>query len=244
MLRADNVRFRYPEQRGDAWVLDGISLTVEQGDVICLAGRSGAGKSTLLRCMLGLVRPTEGDVTLDGTSLWAMSRGQQKALRQQVVWVMQDPAASLPPRMKVRDIVAEPLRIHRAPRDEIGERAVASLEAVQLPPSLHDRLPHMLSGGQQQRVAIARALIGGPRFILADEPSSALDAVTAMEIAKLLLDVATQQGAGLLVISHDATFAHHLGADVIELQEGRVAGRHNAAAWLASQRSTFEGHSA
>ncbi len=220
--------------------LDDVSLKLEEGAVVCVAGRSGAGKSTLLRCLLGLEKPDKGAVRWRGRPLTDLDRAELKGFRRHVQPVMQDPASSLAPRMSVRQQVAEMLEIHGlAKGPALRERVAEQLRLVGLEPELAGRYPHELSGGQQQRVAIARALAGGPSVLLADEPTSALDSVTAMAIARLLRDLVDQVGVGLLAVSHDPALALHLDAPVLRMEDGRVAERLSAARWYSRAREAW-----
>ena len=222
--------------------LDGVDLTLAPGEVRCVVGSSGSGKSTLLRCLLGLLRPQHGRVMWGDLPLDRMTRSQRLAFRRAVQPVMQDPASSLAPRMRVQTQLREPLRIQRAcPPDQEDERIDAALAQVGLDVSLRRRFPHQLSGGQQQRVAIARALIVQPQVLLVDEPTSALDAVVAMQIAHLLRDLVERLGVTLLAVTHDPTLPYHLGATVDRMAAGRLVEQVSAEQWLTQARSDWSG---
>ncbi|MGB5953302.1 MAG: dipeptide/oligopeptide/nickel ABC transporter ATP-binding protein, partial [Ornithinimicrobium sp.] len=156
--------------------VDGVSLTVAAGERLGIVGESGSGKSTLLRMMAGLDQPSTGTISVDGTSIVGQSWRQLRWLRDQVQVVFQDPMSSLDPRMKVGDIIAEPLvALGRGDRAERESRVRELLEAVGMSSAAASRYPHQFSGGQRQRISIARALAPGPRILMADEPVSALD---------------------------------------------------------------------
>jgi ABC-type glutathione transport system ATPase component len=239
MLQAAGISKRFATRGRTVTALADVDLQVAAGQIVCVAGRSGAGKSTLLKCLLGLERPDRGEVLLDGAALTHMNAAELLSFRRAVAPIMQDPAASLPPRMRVGMAIAEPLRIQKDRRGDLSQEVGAVLAKVQLEPQVAGRFTHELSGGQQQRVAIARAIIGQPRFVLADEPTSALDVVTAMHIAQLLRGLVDELGLGLLVISHDPLLAWHLGAQVVHFAEGRIIESLPAQAWLDRSRSEW-----
>jgi ABC-type glutathione transport system ATPase component len=172
--------------------VDDVSLVVGDGEAFGLVGRSGSGKTTLGMIMCGALRPTAGDVR---------PTGDRRALRSQAIF--QDPRDSLDPRMRVRDIVAEPLAVRRPPPPRIPAEVVRTLARVQLGEELCERFPHELSGGQRQRVSIARALIGRPDLIVADEPTSMLDATAAVEIISLLKGLKEEGRMSFVFITHD-----------------------------------------
>jgi ABC-type glutathione transport system ATPase component len=202
-----------------------VNLLVSTGESIALVGGSGAGKSTVARAIAGLVSPTSGRIVFDGVDLATGSKRTRRALRRGMHMVFQDPYASLPPGMRVGDIVAEPMVIHR-----IGDRAIQrdattdALESVRLTPAADfvDRYPHELSGGQRQRVAFARALVTRPRLLLADEPTSGLDASLRVGIVDLMSDLARTQDLAVLHITHDLALAARSCDAVIVMQDGRV----------------------
>lgn len=202
-----------------------VTLRVAAGQAVALVGGSGAGKSTVARAVAGLVDPTAGSIRFAGVDLGAASRGRRRALRREMHMVFQDPYASLPPTMRVRDIVAEPMAIHRiGDRAQRRDAAVAALEAVRLTPTEDylDRYPHELSGGQRQRVAFARALVTKPRLLLADEPTSGLDASLRIEIVDLMAELAATQSLAIVHITHDLALAARSCEDIVVMCEGRV----------------------
>lgn len=239
MLLAESLQKNFVVRGTTVTALDDVSVQLRAGRIVCVAGRSGAGKSTLLRCLLGLTQPDRGRVVLDGVELRKMSAAQRRSFSRSVAAVSQDPSASLPPRMRVATLVAEPLRIHEGKSADVEHRVAAALDRVELGPEVLQRFAHELSGGQQQRVAIARAVISAPRFLLADEPTSSLDAVTAMRIAQLLRRLVDDLALGLLVISHDPRLAWHLEADVLQMASGRVIGKHSPEQWLRLSRQRW-----
>lgn len=202
-----------------------VTLRVAAGESVALVGGSGAGKSTVARAVAGLVTPTSGSVRFDGVDLVTAGRRQRRELRRGMHMVFQDPYASLPPGLRVRDIVAEPMVIHGL-GDRTGRRAaaVAALESVHLTPTddYLDRFPHELSGGQRQRVAFARALVTRPRLLLADEPTSGLDASLRMEIVDLMTELAATQNLAVVHITHDLALASRSCENIVVMQGGRI----------------------
>lgn len=207
--------------------LSEVSLSIERGRILGLVGTSGAGKSTLSRLVLGLERPDSGRVLLDGTDLAALSRRDLRGARRRMHLVLQDPYQSLHPGMRVDRLVGEPLAVARLPRDERPPRVVAALEEVGLtPPARYlRRFPHELSGGQRQRVALARALVGRPELVVADEPTSMLDASLRAEMLALVAGIRATHGTAFLFVTHDLAMARYVADEIAVLSEGRLVER-------------------
>jgi ABC-type glutathione transport system ATPase component len=200
--------------------LRGIDLDVAEGERFGVVGESGSGKSTLVRLLAGLDRPTAGSVRVDGREIGHLPERKLKFLRRQVQIVFQDPMSSLDPRMRVRDIIAEPLVALGLPGGE--ERVVELLDAVGLPASSARRFPHQFSGGQRQRIAIARALSPMPRVVIADEPVSALDVSIRAQILNLLADLVETYKLTLVFVSHDLAVVRHTCDRVAVLNAGEI----------------------
>ena len=192
--------------------VDDVSLTVAEGETLSIVGESGCGKSTLARAILRFTPPTEGEVWLDGHRIDKMPSPQLRKLRRRMQVIFQDPVASLNPRMRVRDIIAEPLVNFALAkgREAIDARVAELLRQVGLPRDAMDRFPHEFSGGQRQRIGIARALAPKPDLIVCDEAVSALDVSIKAQIVNLLADLQAELGLALLFISHDLAIVEHL----------------------------------
>jgi len=203
--------------------VDGVSFDVAQGAVLGVVGESGCGKSTLGRTILRLYEKTEGSVAFAGRDLFALGRQELKAVRREMQMIFQDPFSSLNPRKKVRDIIAQPLRIHDAgSRREVSERTAQLMEEVGLEPAYGTRYPHQFSGGQRQRIGIARALALHPRFIVCDEAVSALDVSIQAQILNLLLDLRERHQLTYMFIAHDLSVVQFISTRILVMYLGRV----------------------
>ena len=205
--------------RREVPALQGVSFDVAAGSRFGIVGESGAGKSTLLRLLCGLDPITTGTAEVTGIQLAGATERDLRPLRQQVQLVFQDPHSSLDPRMRVRDVVAEPLRVAG---DERRARVAEALQAVGLSAGAADRYPHQFSGGQRQRIAIARALITRPRILLADEPVSALDVSVRAQVLNLLAELIDSYRLTLIFVSHDLNVVRHLCDTVAVMRAGRI----------------------
>jgi ABC-type glutathione transport system ATPase component len=207
-------------------VLDDVSFSLDPGQIVALVGESGSGKSTLARIVARLERADAGGIKLEGADvLRTEPRHASLAYRARVQMVFQDPFASLNPVHRVRHHLERPLLLHgRARPADVGARVVDLLESVGLHPAADfvDRHPHDLSGGQRQRVAVARALAAGPKVIMADEPTSMLDASTRVGVLDLLHRLTRERGIAILLITHDLATARHLADRIVVLAGGRV----------------------
>jgi oligopeptide/dipeptide ABC transporter ATP-binding protein len=206
--------------RGVVKAVQGVSFAVAAGEVLGLVGESGSGKTTVGRLVLRLIEPTEGAIRFEGADLLALDAASLRAVRQHMQIIFQDPFASLNPTMTVGAIVGEGLEIHRLPGGR--DRVAALLQQVGLPASAMHRYAHEFSGGQRQRIGIARALSVAPRFIVADEPVSALDVSVQAQVVNLLQDLQQQLGLGMLFIAHDLAVVEHIADRVMVMYLGRV----------------------
>ena len=226
LLALDGVTRTYA-RRGAGTVVPAVtdvSLSVRRGEVLALVGESGAGKSTLTRLVLGLERPDAGQVRFDGQDLAALSRGQLRTARRRMHLVLQDPYQSLHPGMRVGRCVGEPLAIAGVGGAARPARVLAALEEAGLAPAADvvTRFPHELSGGQRQRVALARAVVGRPELVVADEPTSMLDASLRFEILSLIRAVRDAHGTAFIVVTHDLALARHVADRIAVLQRGQL----------------------
>ncbi len=211
--------------RGEVRAVDDVSLDIKAGETLGLVGESGSGKSTLGRLILRLIEPTSGAILLEGRDLLAARRGDMRRLRRDLQIIFQDPFASLDPRFRVEDIVAEPLIIHREAREASGQvrtRVAELLRAVGLDESAMRRYAHEFSGGQRQRIGIARALALRPKFIVCDEPVSALDVSVGAQIVNLLAQLQRDFGLTYLFISHSMPVVRYLSARIAVMYRGKI----------------------
>jgi oligopeptide/dipeptide ABC transporter ATP-binding protein len=203
--------------------VDDVALRIEPGETLGLVGESGCGKSTLGRLLIRLLPPTAGDILFDGASITALSTADLREKRRSMQIIFQDPYGALNPRMSVEDIIMEPLLIHGARRNADTRRQVAvMLDLVGLPARVRDRFPHEFSGGQRQRIGIARALVLRPRFVVCDEPVSALDVSVQAQIVNLLQDLQGELGLTYLFIAHDLAVVKHISTRVAVMYLGKV----------------------
>jgi oligopeptide/dipeptide ABC transporter ATP-binding protein len=237
VVRIENLRKWYPLKRGffetllsknqlNVKAVDGVSFGLEKGEIFALAGESGSGKTTLGKLVLRLVAPSSGSIFFQGKEITKLSDREMKPLRRMMQIVFQDPFESLNPRMIIKEIVAEPLRVQRLAKSEaeLEERVKDILAKVELvPPEEYlYRFPHELSGGQRQRVAVARAFVLNPVFVVADEPVSMLDVSIRAEIINLMVDLVKKSSASILFISHDIALAKHIADRVAVLYLGKM----------------------
>jgi ABC-type oligopeptide transport system ATPase subunit len=244
--------------RNSVRAVDDVSLDIEAGETLGLVGESGSGKSTLGRLILRLIEPTSGSIRFEAHDLLAASRGELRKLRRDMQIIFQDPFASLDPRYRVEDIIAEPLLIHemddggrlraqavstwantaksgasaavdgaasvwsRSARDRLHERVVELIRAVGLDESILRRYPHEFSGGQRQRIGIARALASRPKFIVADEPVSALDVSVGAQVVNLLAQLQRDFGLTYLFISHSMPVVRYLSTRIAVMYRGKI----------------------
>src|SRR5262245_37541314 len=225
IVQVRNLVKHFPvEGSDDVWrAVDGVSFDIVRGETLGLVGESGCGKSTTGRCLLRLIEPTRGDIQFEGRDVTGMSQRELRELRREMQIVFQDPQASLNPRMKIGDIVAEPLVIHKiGNKAQRRERIAWLLGKVGLDADFMKRYSHEFSGGQLQRIGVARALALNPKLIIADEPVSALDVSVQAQVVNLLQDLQREFGLTYLFISHGLAVVEHISTRVAVMYLGRI----------------------
>ena len=237
VIRVEGLKKHFPLKKGffetlvsreaaTVKAVDGISFNVRKGEIVGLAGESGSGKTTTGRLLLRLTKPTDGSIFFDGKDLAKLDERQLRSLRKEIQIIFQDPFESLDPRMIIKDIVSEPIRVLKIAKneEEVVERVKEALTDVELvpPEEFLMRFPHELSGGQRQRVAVARAFITGPKFVVADEPVSMLDVSIRAEILNLMIDLVQKKGASVVFITHDLAVTKHVCDRVAVMYLGKI----------------------
>ena len=231
LLRVQDLKIHFPVRGG--WfgsttdvikAVDKVSFDVEEGSTVGLVGESGSGKSTVARALLKLTPVTSGSVNYRGKEVLPMSENEFRPLRKEMQMVFQDPIGSLNPRMTIEAILGEPLQIHfkEKSREERREVSAGLLKKVGLPEDALQRYPHEFSGGQRQRIGIARALAVQPRFLICDEPVSALDVSVQAQILNLLKDIQAELDLTLLFIAHDLAVVRHMSDHIVVMHHGKV----------------------
>jgi len=247
VMRAEGMRVHFPIRRGvlrrivgHVRAVDGVSLTVREGETVGLVGESGSGKTTLGLALLRL-EESEGVIRFEGAEIQHLARGALRPLRRRMQIVFQDPYGALSPRMSVGEIVGEGLAVHE-PGLTRAQRAAAvatALEEVGLAPAMAERYPHEFSGGQRQRIAIARALVLKPRFLVLDEPTSALDVSVQAQVVDLLRALQARHRLAYLFISHDLRVVRAMAHRIMVLKDGRVVEEGEAARLVAAPREAY-----
>jgi len=231
LLRLENVKKYFPVTKGlilmktvgYVQAVDGISFSIQQGETVGLVGESGCGKTTTSKLILRLEQPTEGEILLEGQNIQAFKGQAMKDYRTTVQAVFQDPWSSLSPRMRVRDIVAEPLQVNRdVSGGDVRERVSEVLQQVGLHPEQANNYPHEFSGGQRQRIAVASALVSYPKLIVLDEPVSALDVSIRAQVMNLLKDLQGQYGVGYLLIAHNLATVRYMAHQTAVMYLGQI----------------------
>jgi ABC-type oligopeptide transport system ATPase subunit len=231
LLRVNQLQVFFPVHAGllrrkvdEIKAVHDVGFSIEEGKTLGLVGESGSGKSTVARALLKLVKATAGEVWWRDREILSLGESQFRPLRKDMQMVFQDPYGSLNPRMTIEQIIAEPLRIHfrQQTKSERRENAASLLERVGLPKESLWRYPHEFSGGQRQRIGIARALAVQPKFLICDEPVSALDVSVQAQIINLLRDLQDEFGLTYLFIAHDLAVVEHMSDEIIVMNRGRI----------------------
>ena len=227
----------------NVYAVDGVTFSIDKGETLSLVGESGCGKSTVGKTILRLLDPTDGEVWLDGARIDNIAAGKLRPLRQRIQVVFQDPFSSLNPRMRVRDVIAEPIRNFGLAKNagELDDRVAKLMDTVRLPRDAMHRFPHEFSGGQRQRIGIARALAPGADLIICDEAVSALDVSVKAQIVNLLSDLQDELGLALLFISHDLAIVEHLTHRVAVMYLGKIVELADRRTLFASPRHPYTG---
>lgn len=209
--------------KGVIYAVDGISLELARGETVGVVGESGCGKSTLAKTILKLTEPTAGKIIFRGEDITNLSSREMRPIRKDMQIIFQDPRSSLNPRMRIGDIVGEPLYVHNlCQKGDLKDKVALLLEKVGLKPDRMTHYPHEFSGGERQRVAIARAIALNPAMVVGDEPVSALDVSIQAQILNLLMDLQEEYGLSYLIISHDLRVVRHICNRIIVLYLGRI----------------------
>ncbi|HEU4639317.1 MAG TPA: ATP-binding cassette domain-containing protein, partial [Candidatus Binatia bacterium] len=231
LLEVKNLRIWFPVLGGffrrkvdEVKAVDGVGFVVEEGQTVGLVGESGSGKTTVGRALLKLIKATDGEVIFDGKSILPMSEREFRPMRREMQMIFQDPYGSLNPRINCGEIIGEALEIHFRGMSVADRRdsVAALLKQVGLEPEMAGRYPHEFSGGQRQRIGIARALAVKPRFIVCDEPVSALDVSVQGQIVNLLKDLQAELGISYLFIAHDLAVIEHISDFVLVMHHGKI----------------------
>ena len=230
LLQVRNLKKYFPIRGGvfsrvvaNVKAVEEVSLTINRGEVVGLVGESGSGKTTAGRAILRLIEPTDGEIVFDGVDIAKLPKSKMRDYRKEMQIIFQDPFASLNPRMSVGDIIGEALTIHNLARGKAKEDRVADLlERVGMNAGHMRRYPHEFSGGQRQRIGIARALAVDPKFIVADEPVSALDVSIQAQVVNLLQDLKDELGLTMLFIAHDLGVVEYISDKVVVMYLGRI----------------------
>lgn len=224
LVQIQHLKKHFPAGRGQSVrAVDDVSFNIYKGETLGLVGESGCGKTTVGRCLLRLIEPTSGAIKFDNQDLLGLGKSEMRVLRRRMQIVFQDPYSSLNPRMKVGDIIGEPLIVHGIGNKQERQNRVAELlKVVKLDPDYANRYPHQFSGGQRQRIGIARALALNPDFIVADEPVSALDVSVQAQVVNLLQDLQEQFGLTYLFISHGLAVVEHISTRVGVMYLGKI----------------------
>ncbi|QQR72697.1 MAG: ABC transporter ATP-binding protein [Holophagales bacterium] len=244
LLEATGLTRSFPSRLGNTGqstlALAGVDLVLERGETLAVVGESGCGKTTLGRCLLRLLEPDAGSVRFDGVDILSLGDRELRRLRRRMQMVFQDPMGSLDPRMRIGEVLAEPMAAHRLAGPEERRLAVARLvERVGLSADTVRRLPHEFSGGQRQRIAIARALATDPDLLVADEPVSSLDVSVRAQIVNLLAGIQGERGLAMLFIAHDLALVEHLADRVAVMYRGRIVETASTSRLFAAPRHPY-----
>ena len=223
LIEIQNLKKYFKVPNGNLYAVDNISLSINKGETLGVVGESGCGKSTLGRTILRLIEPTSGSIFYDGQDITKFSKSQMKKMRQNMQIIFQDPYSSINPRMTVKEIIAENMIVNKtySSKKEIDKRADELMNIVGLAPRLANAYPHELDGGRRQRIGIARALSLNPKFIVCDEPVSALDVSIQAQILNLLMDLQDEYGIAYMFITHNLSVVKHISNEIAVMYLGK-----------------------
>ena len=224
LLEVTDLRKYFKTSKGNLHAVDDVSFKIEEGKTLGVVGESGCGKSTTGRAVLRLLEPTAGKVVFDGTDVTALDKEALRQMRRKMQIVFQDPYSSINPRMSVSEIIAEPMKLHKmyATKAEVDAHTQELMKTVGLAERLTNSYPHELDGGRRQRIGIARALALDPKFIVCDEPVSALDVSIQAQILNLLQELQEQRGLTYIFITHDLSVVNYFSDDIAVMYLGRL----------------------
>ena len=223
ILEVQNLTKFFKSPRGVVHAVDDVTFSIERGKTLGIVGESGCGKSTTGRCVLRLIEPTSGSVTFEGRDISRVGRRELGRLREDMQIIFQDPYSSLNPRKTISEIIAEPLLLHKlVSKRDVESRVLELMDKVGLAARLLNNYPHELDGGRRQRVGIARALAMEPKFIVCDEPVSALDVSIQAQILNLLKQLQNDMGLTYIFITHDLSVVNHFSDDILVMYLGKV----------------------
>ncbi|MBT4646191.1 MAG: ABC transporter ATP-binding protein [Pelagibacteraceae bacterium] len=230
MIKVKNLRKYFPikggflnKKLGDVKAVENINFEIPEGEILGLVGESGSGKTTLGRSIIRLIEPSEGEILYNNKNIMNFNNKEMRALRKEFQIIFQDPFASLDPRKKIFDIIAQGLKIHTSMnREEVNKKVISTIKEVGLQEEHLGRYPHEFSGGQRQRIGIARALVLNPKFIIADEPVSALDVTIQAQILNLILELKEKYSLTILFISHDLSVINQIADKVMVMYLGHI----------------------
>ncbi len=224
LLEVNGLKKYFKVKNGLLHAVDDVSFSIKAGETLGVVGESGCGKSTTGRLVLRLLEPTSGKIYFDGQDISVFSKAQMQDMRRQMQIIFQDPYASINPRMTVSEIIAEPLRIHKLTKskEELDQRVSQLMDTVGLAERLYNAYPHELDGGRRQRIGIARALSVNPKFIVCDEPVSALDVSIQAQILNLMQDLQEELGLTYMFITHDLSVVKHISDNIAVMYLGQM----------------------
>ena len=224
LIETKNLKKYFPHKLGHVHAVDDVSLTIKSGETLGVVGESGCGKSTLGRTIIRLYEPTDGDVLFDGKSVLGLRRREFRKVQTNMQMIFQDPYSSLNPRMSVSDLIAEPLKVCKTVTGKAAmmDKVFQTMEECGLPERYNNVYPHEMDGGRRQRVGLARALVLDPKFIVCDEPVSALDVSIQAQILNLLMELQHRNHLSYMFITHDLCVVRHISNDIMVMYMGQV----------------------